>query len=95
MTAFLVNIGWNRYGLGEQFWTVAVICLAISLSLIILFRRKDIFYVLVVDWALLGILFKRISVDATPTLSVAIISVVGMSFLTFGILFQLIRGKVY
>ncbi len=93
-TALLVNIGWNAWGLGEQFWAVAVIIVGIAIALSVLFTRKDIFYSLVVDWALLGILLKRLS-DATPVQSVVIVTIVGMALISVGIVAQLVRRKVY
>jgi hypothetical protein len=95
ITVLLVSLGWNRLGFSEQFWTVLVIIVGIILSLITLFYRKDIFYVVVVDWALLGILLKRLNVDAVPMRSIIIIVLVGMSLLTLGMIIQIIRRKVY
>jgi len=95
VTALLVNINWNAWGLGEQFWAVAVIIVAIAIALSILFTRKDIFYCLVFDWALLGILLKRLSVTTTPDQSVVIVTIVGLTLITGGVLAQLIRKRVY
>jgi hypothetical protein len=95
VTALLVSVGWNRFGLSEQFWTVLIIIVGIALALIALFYRNDIFYVLVVDWALFGILLKRLTVDAVPVRSIIIITAVGMTLLTLGMISQIIRRKVY
>jgi len=94
-TALLVDVNWNTFGLGEQFWAVAVIVIGIAIALSILFTRKDIFYCLVVDWALLGILLKRISVEMTPVQSVIVITIVGMVLISAGIITQIIRKKIY
>lgn len=94
VTAVLVDINWNTFGLGEQFWTVAVIIVGIAIALSILLTRKDIFYCLVVDWALLGILLKRLS-DSTPVQSVIIISIIGMVLISTGIIAQIVRKRVY
>jgi len=94
VTAVLVDINWNTFGLGEQFWAVAVIIVGIAIALSILFTRKDIFYCLVVDWALLGILLKRLA-DSTPVQSVIIISIIGMALISVGIIAQIVRKKVY
>ncbi len=95
VTALLVNINWNAWGLGEQFWAVAVIIVAIAIALSILFTRKDIFYCLVFDWALLGILLKRLSVTTTPDQSVVIVAIVGLTLITGGVVAQLTRKRVY
>jgi len=94
-TALLVNINWNAWGLGEQFWAVAVIIVGIAIALSVLFTRKDIFYCLVVDWALLGILLKRLSVTTVPDQSVVVVTIVGLALLTGGVIAQLIRKRVY
>ena len=94
VTALLVDVNWNTFGLGEQFWAVAVIIVGIAIALSILFTRKDIFYCLVVDWALLGILLKRLA-DSTPVQNVIVITVVGMVFISIGIITQIIRRKIY
>ena len=95
VTALLVNINWNTWGLGEQFWAVAVIAVGIAIALSMLFTRKDIYYSLVVDWALLGILLKRLSVTTVPDQSVVVVTIVGLVLITGGVVAQLIRKKVY
>ena len=94
VTALLVYTNWNTFGLGETFWAVAVIIVGIAITLSVLFTRKDIFYCLVVDWALLGILLKRLA-DSTPVQSVVVITIVGMVLISAGIITQIIRKKIY
>ena len=94
VTALLVDLNWNRFGLSEQFWTVAVIIVGIIIALSILLRRQDIYYCLVVDWALLGILLKRLASPA-PVQSVVIVTIVGLVLISLGIVIQLARKKVY
>jgi hypothetical protein len=94
VTALLVDINWDTFGLGEPFWAVAVIIVGIAIALSILFTRRDIYYCLVVDWALLGILLKRLA-DSTPVQSVIVTTIVGMALITVGIIAQLVRKKVY
>jgi len=94
VTALLVNLNWNTFGLGEQFWTVAVIIVGIAITLSTLLTRKDIFYCMVVDWALLGILLKRLA-DSTPAQSVIVVTIVGMVLISVGIIMQIIRKKIY
>jgi hypothetical protein len=94
VTALLVDINWNTFGLGEPFWAVVVIIIGIAIALSILFTRKDIFYCLVVDWALLGILLKRLA-DPTPVPSIIVTTIVGMVLITVGVIGQILRKKVY
>jgi hypothetical protein len=95
VTASLVEISWNMFGLGEQFWAVAVIIVGIAVALSVVFTRKDIYYCLVVDWALLGILLKRLSVATVPDQGVVAVAIAGLVLVTVGIVIQLIRRKAY
>lgn len=94
-TAWLVDVNWNAFGLGEQFWAVAMIAVGIAIAITMLFERKDIFYGLVVDWALLGILIKRLAVETTPDQSVVVAAIVGLVLVSAGIIIQIVRRKVY
>jgi len=94
ITALLVYANWNAFGLGEPFWAITVIIVGIGITLSVLFTRKDIFYCLVVDWSLLGILLKRLA-DSTPVQSVIITTIVGLVIITAGVIIQLVRRKVY
>lgn len=77
-----------------QFWAIAVIIVGIGITLSVLFTRKDIFYCLVVDWSLLGILLKRLA-DSTPVPSVIVITIVGLVLISAGIIGQIVRRRVY
>ncbi len=94
VTALLVNVNWNTFGFGEQFWAVTVIIVGIAIALSILFTRKDIYYCLVVDWALLGILLKRLSA-ATLEQGVVGVTIAGLVLITIGIIVQVVRRKAY
>jgi hypothetical protein len=95
ITSLLVDINWNRFGLSESFWTVTVIIVAIVIAFVMLFNRKDIYYVLVVDWALYGIWVKRNSVDAEPIQIIIVTVLTGIALISLGIVIQLFRKKVY
>lgn len=94
VTALLVQLNWNRFGLSEQFWAVAVILVGIVITLSILAARQDIFFGLVVDWAIIGIILKR-TADSTPAQGVIIVTIAGIILISAGILIQLVRKKVY
>jgi len=71
------------------------IVVGIAIALSILFTRRDIFYCLVVDWALLGILLKRLAVETIPDQSVIVTTIAGMVLITAGIIIQGVRRKIY
>jgi hypothetical protein len=95
VTALLVYYRWQRFGLSELFWAVVMIAIGIILGLAFLLYRKDIFYTLVIDWALIGILLKRTAVTEPAGQGVVIVTIVGICLLALGIVVQLIRRRVY
>ena len=79
VTAVLVHAGWDRFGASEQFWTVVVLVVASAITLAVLFTRNDLFYALVILWAFIGILIKRLAVDASPSRAVIVTLAAGMA----------------
>ncbi len=77
VTAVLVHLGWNGFGISEVFWTVLVIAVATIITLVILSTRGDIFYSLVIIWAFLGIVIKRLSFKPVYY-TIVIAAIVGM-----------------
>ncbi len=94
VTAFLVDIGWDRFGLSQQFWAVLVIAVGIAITLGVLFSRNDIYYALVADWAILGILLKRLADTSVQDGAVVITAITGLALITLGIIMQLFRKKI-
>jgi hypothetical protein len=90
-TAVLVHAGWNRFGASEQFWTVAVLIVAAVITLVVLFTRNDLFYALVVLWAFLGILIKRLAVDSPPSRAIITTLAVGMALIAVALLIRIPR----
>lgn len=66
VTAALVSIDWNGFGLGEVMWTSIMIVIALILTLVNLNKRKDIAYASVIVWALGGIISKQMNVYPLP-----------------------------
>ncbi|MBE0430405.1 MAG: hypothetical protein IBX67_01100 [Dehalococcoidia bacterium] len=95
VTIFLVDANWGAFGLGEQFWAVAVIAVGIVIALAMLFTRRDTYYALVVDWALLGILLRRLSGTTVPDQGVVAVAIAGLAIITVSIIVQAARRKVY
>lgn len=63
VTAVLVKVGVGEFFLGQVRWTMLIIAVVTLLTILMLLRRKDIAYSLVIIWALLGIVIKRINSD--------------------------------
>ncbi len=65
VTAVLVKADVGELFLGQAIWTILVIAVATLLAILMLFRRKDIAYSLVIIWAFVGIMIKRLNTDPT------------------------------
>jgi hypothetical protein len=85
VTILLVAIDWNGFGLSPEFWTSFMITIATALTIIILFRNKDMFYSLVILWAYYGISSARMAESTEPAMAIIISLGVGM-VLVFGVM---------
>lgn len=85
ITVFLVKIKWNGWGIDPQIWTIAVLIVAIGITLIIQSKYRDIAYSLVVLWALSGILIQHIGFFKMHYIWVIATLVIGMALLLAGI----------
>jgi hypothetical protein len=63
VTALLVQVGWDGFGISEMIWTILVLIVGTIIASIIIISRKDIAYGLVIVWAFFGIMIKRINPD--------------------------------
>lgn len=63
ISVFLQFIRWNRFGLSETFWFLAMIIFLALLTGYMLSKRKDVFFGGAVLWALVGILAARVMVE--------------------------------
>jgi len=93
-TALLAASGWDMFGPGGQFWTIAVIIIGITVALIFVLWRRDIYFGLVVDWALIGILIKRLA-DPVPHQGITALIIAGLIIISLGIIYQILRRRVY
>jgi benzodiazapine receptor len=67
VVATLVSINWDGFGLGEVTWTMALIAVAVILTLLNIQTRGDIGYTLVIVWALGGIIVKQMAIQGIVT----------------------------
>ncbi|MEN3064952.1 MAG: hypothetical protein ABC505_05635 [Candidatus Methanosuratincola petrocarbonis] len=58
IAAALVYLGWDRLGLSEIQWGVVAVGLTAAIGLVSVFSKRDVVYLLVILWALLGISLK-------------------------------------
>ncbi len=93
VTAFLVNLGIPGFGTGAQIAAVTVIAIGAILALMMLFRRGDIFYALVVVWAFAGIVIKRMETpgDGGPIVLTAAAAAGGL--ILIGVVLEITRKR--
>lgn len=87
--ALLVDINWNRFGLSEQFWAVAVIALGLVIGIMTMYKYKDKVYSLVIIWAYIGILIKHLSANGFAGQYASVIVTVSISIAV------LVTGEIY
>jgi hypothetical protein len=80
VTAFLVSIQWDGFGIDQLTWTILIIAVGTLLTYLMLALRKDLAFSLVVLWAFLGIWMKRMTqpnmitdINVATTVSIAIV----------------------
>lgn len=76
VTAVLISAGVEGEGLIAEILTIAVISVAVLITVAILYLRKDYAYSLVVLWAILGILLKQLGYNLTITVTTIIAFIV-------------------
>jgi hypothetical protein len=67
VTAFLVSVNWDGFGIDQLTWTIIILAIGTLLTLLMLVLRKDIAFSLVVLWAFFGIWLKRMAQPNTAT----------------------------
>ena len=85
VTALLVKLGWNGFGLDPRFWTVLVIAVGAGLAILLAFARKAVAAPAVVVWAFAGIALKRLGVDADYSRAVWLAAIVGAVLIACGV----------
>jgi hypothetical protein len=82
ITALLVTIGWTGNPLTESTWTIIMLIIGTALAAIMLLRRSNFAYALVIIWAFYGIFSKR-QTSANPEIAqtaLILIAIISFSF---------------
>lgn len=91
-SVYLVASGWNGFGFNYTpiEWTRIMIGVAVFLAVVIVFARRNVFFGLVVIWALYGIILKRQSANAAMYNELIKTAWIGLGIVTMSCIFQLI-----
>ncbi len=90
VTALLVSIEWNGFGISPVIWTSAMIIVATLVGTIVFWKRRDFAFVGVLIWAFTAILVKRQMINI-PGESLIIYSI----YLAFGLLLLTIILRLF
>ena len=94
ITAWTVSIGWSGWGISMIDWTSIMVVVATLLGITLLLKYRDIFFNLVVIWALYGIMYKRISIDPVVYGSIITTAQICIAFIA-GAITTSINNKKY
>ena len=86
-----ISYNWNGFGISPEIWTSVMIAIATIITLIVLITRKDLFYSLVIIWAFIGIIYKRIQPEQEFYLSIIIAAAAGIFLIASTIIFQAVK----
>jgi len=81
VTQVLFYYDWNAWGLSAEIWAVGMLAVAAVLGLAMNWREKDLAYVLVLVWALVGIALKQASSQLVSTTAWAATGILALSIL--------------
>jgi len=81
VTALLVSMGWNGWGMSEPMWASIMIIIAAILGITAVFSKQDIPFALVIIWALWGIYSKQSPIETEASQMVATVSKYAMTLL--------------
>lgn len=83
ITVFLVSIGWNKFGLSENFWTIAILLVGAFIASWRTLKDRAIAYGLVPVWAYTAILYRHLAASGFAGKYPAVIGTVALCLLVF------------
>lgn len=95
ISAYLVSINWNGFGISEIYWTIIMIGVTTLLSLFIIVIRRNFFFGLVILWALYGIALKRGQVDDVAFQEVINAAWAAFIIVVLTLLIRIIRARKF
>ncbi len=96
VTAVLVTIGWDGFGLSEYLWTILVLIVATLITLLVIVYRLDLAYSLVIIWALIGIIIKRTNTDTIYGIQtdIAIVAAISIIVISISIIVIFLKKRI-
>lgn len=91
VTALLVDFNWNGFNIAPEIWTVIVLIVGVLIGLMVVEKRKDVAYGLVIIWAYYGIFSKRMDFDGDFN-SIILTVIIGIVLIIFAIFRKVVKG---
>jgi hypothetical protein len=89
---YLLAMGWQGLHLTQQRWTVMLIAFTVLIGLCMVFGRRNIFYGLVIIWALCGIILRQTQAGAPAYREITLAAEAGLILMSIACLLQLGRN---
>ena len=89
---YLTSIGWSGWGVSGVNWSITMIAIAVMLAVWVINRRRNVFFGLVVIWALYGLITKGRQVGSVEYEPIIMVASVGMGIVALACMFGLIRN---
>lgn len=93
ISAYLLSVGWNGFGINQNYWVIIMIGSATLISLFIILVQRNFFFGLVVLWALYGIILKRKTIDAIQYESIIIAAWAAFIIVLLALIIRLIKRQ--
>jgi hypothetical protein len=93
-TQLLFYLGWSGWGLSPEVWFVLVLAAVLVIAGLMAYTRRDIAYLLVLVWALVGIALKHASVGVVST-SAWVATAVIVGFAVYSSWANIRRGRQF
>ncbi len=92
ISAWLISINFNGWGITAVYWTIIMICVATLISVFVILKMRNYWFVLVIIWALYGIILKRNEAGADEFASIINFARAGIISVCVAAIFQFYRN---
>ncbi|WP_345156492.1 hypothetical protein [Pontibacter saemangeumensis] len=92
VSATLVGLGWNGFGLKPELWAIGMVAVATLITLFVVLNRRNPFVGLVTVWAFYGIVLKHQQTDFTGSPAIRTSAWIGLLLVALVVLLQLYRN---
>lgn len=95
ITALLVNMDWQGWGISPVLWTNIMVVIGAIISVLMVYRYGDIFFGAVTIWALLGIVLKRSGFPFDEMASIIIVSLIAIVVVSSTVTAVVYKKRIY